>query len=215
MFKKILVPLDGSHLAEAALPAALSLSEKLNAQITLLHVIEQNAPEVVHNEPHLSRPEQADAYLENLAERSFPAKIKAKWHVHNTEVKNVTDSIVEHTDEFKPDLVIMCAHGRSGIRDMLFGRIAQQVVAKGSTPVLLLQPMTAQGKTFNLCTTIVFQSQKNWRKPIMQNCICYASFQHSALCVEKKLQPARFCLQQPMRFWISTKDGQKSIYKDI
>jgi nucleotide-binding universal stress UspA family protein len=44
----------------------------------------------------------------------------------------------------------MCAHGNSGIRDMLFGRIAQQVVAKGSTPLLLLQPMTSQQKPFKL-----------------------------------------------------------------
>ena len=44
----------------------------------------------------------------------------------------------------------MCAHGRSGIRDLLFGRIAQQVVAKGSTPLLLLQPMTSQQKSFKL-----------------------------------------------------------------
>lgn len=150
MFKKILLPLDGSHLAETALPATLSLSETLNAQITLLHVIEQNAPEAVHNEPHLSRPEEADAYLENLVKQSLPAKIKAKWHVHNTQVKNVTASIVEHTNEFKPDLIVMCAHGRGGIREMLFGGIAQQVVTKGATPVLLLQPMTSERKPFKL-----------------------------------------------------------------
>jgi nucleotide-binding universal stress UspA family protein len=150
MFKQILLPLDGSHLAETALPAALSLSEILNAQITLLHVIEQNAPEAVHNEPHLSRPEEADAYLENLVKQSLPAKIKAKWHVHNTGVKNVTASIVEHTAEFKPDLIVMCAHGRGGIREMLFGGIAQQVVTKGATPVLLLQPMTSERKPFKL-----------------------------------------------------------------
>jgi nucleotide-binding universal stress UspA family protein len=148
MFKQILLPLDGSHLAEAALPAALSLSEKLDAYITLLHVIELNAPEVVHNEPHLSRPEEAGAYLENLVQQSPTAQ--AKWHVHNTQVKNVTASIVEHVEEFKPDLIIMCAHGRSGIRDMLFGGIAQQVLAKGMTPLLLLQPMTSQRKSFKL-----------------------------------------------------------------
>lgn len=148
MFKQILLPLDGSHLAEAALPAALSLSEKLDAYITLLHVIELNAPEVVHNEPHLSRPEEAGAYLENLVQQS--PKAQAKWHVHNTQVKNVTASIVEHVEEFKPDLIIMCAHGRSGIRDMLFGGIAQQVLAKGMTPLLLLQPMTSQRKSFKL-----------------------------------------------------------------
>jgi nucleotide-binding universal stress UspA family protein len=149
MFKRILLPLDGSQLAEAVLPAAASLAEKLNAPVTLLHVIEQKAPEAVHHERHLTRPEEAEIYLKSLAKLSFPAGVKTKWHVHSTEVKDVTASIVEHAGEFEPDLIIMCAHGRSGIRDMLFGRIAQQVLAKGSTPLLLLQPMTSQRKAFN------------------------------------------------------------------
>lgn len=150
MFKNILVPLDGSHLAEAGLPAAASLAEKLNAPVTLLHVIEQNAPEAVHNERHLTRPEEAEAYLQDLVKQSFPAGVKANWHVHSAGVKDVTASIVEHIGEFSPGLIIMCAHGRSGIRDMLFGRIAQQVVAKDLTPLLLLQPMTSQRKPFTL-----------------------------------------------------------------
>jgi nucleotide-binding universal stress UspA family protein len=150
MFKSILVPLDGSHLAEAGLPAAASLAEKLNAPVTLLHVIEQNAPEAVHNERHLRQPQEAEAYLQGLAEQSFPAEAKVSWHVHTAQVTDVPASIVEHTGEFDPDLIIMCAHGRSGIRDVLFGSIAQQVVAKGSTPLLLLQPMISQPKPFKL-----------------------------------------------------------------
>jgi nucleotide-binding universal stress UspA family protein len=150
MINKILLPLDGSQLAEAGLPAATSLSEKLNAQITLLHVVEQNAPEAVHSERHLTRPEEAEAYLQDLVKESFPVGDKANWHVHSDQVKDVTASIVEHVNELKPDLIIMCAHGRSGIRDMLFGRIAQQVVAKGITPLLLLQPMTSQRNLFKL-----------------------------------------------------------------
>jgi nucleotide-binding universal stress UspA family protein len=150
MFKRILLPLDGSQLAEAGLPVAASLAEKLNAPVTLLHVIEQNAPEAVHNERHLTRPEEAEAYLQDLVRQSFPAGIKANWHVHSAGVKDVTASIVEHIGEFESSLIIMCAHGRSGIRDMLFGRIAQQVVAKDLTPLLLLQPMTSQQKPFTL-----------------------------------------------------------------
>jgi nucleotide-binding universal stress UspA family protein len=150
MFKSILIPLDGSHLAEAALPAAASLAQNLNAPVTLLHVIEQNAPEAVHHEHHLTRPEEAEAYLQDLVKQSFPAGTKADWHVHSSEVNDVPLSIVEHSGEFKPDLIIMCAHGRGGIRDMLFGRIALQVVAKGTTPLLLLQPMTSERKPFKL-----------------------------------------------------------------
>jgi nucleotide-binding universal stress UspA family protein len=140
MFTSILLPLDGSRLAETGLPAAVSLAEKLKTPVTLLHVIEQNAPEAVHNERHLTRPEEAEAYLQDLVKQFFPAGVKANWHVHSVEVKDVTASIVEHTGEFEPDLIIMCAHGRSGIRDMLFGRIAHQVVAKGSTPLLCFNP---------------------------------------------------------------------------
>ena len=155
MFNSILIPLDGSHLAEAALPAATSLTQTLHAPVTLLHVIEQNAPEAVHHEHHLTRPQEAEAYLENLVRQSFPAGAKADWHVHNSEVKDVASSIVEHSGEFKPDLIIMCAHGRGGIRDLLFGRIALQVVAKGTTPVLLLQPMTSEQKPFTLRRILV------------------------------------------------------------
>jgi nucleotide-binding universal stress UspA family protein len=150
MFKSILIPLDGSHLAEAGLPAAASLAEKLNAPVTLLHIIEQNAPEAVHHERHLTQPQEAESYLQDLAKQSFPAEIKVNWHVHTADIKDVPTSIVEHAGEFDPDLIVMCAHGRSGIRDMLFGRIAHQVVAKGSTPLLLLQPMTSQQKPFKL-----------------------------------------------------------------
>ncbi|MEW6406675.1 MAG: universal stress protein, partial [Chloroflexota bacterium] len=65
-------------------------------------------------------------------------------HVHTAEVRDVPASIVEHAmQEFKPDLIVMCAHGRSGFRDLIFGNIAQQVLAGGRTPVWLLQPQSA------------------------------------------------------------------------
>ncbi len=186
MFSKILVPLDGSHLAEAALPAAASLAEKLNAPVTLLHIIEQNAPEAVHNERHLTQPEEAEAYLQALAKDSFPAGVKANWHVHSAGVKDVTASIVEHTAEFEPDLVIMCAHGRSGIRDMLFGRIAQQVVAKGATPLLFLQPMTSYQKPFILRRILVpldSESVHDDGLPIAKNLAKAYNAELSLLCV--------------------------------
>src|SRR6266498_4002867 len=151
MFKNILIPLDGSHLAETELPAAASLAEKLNAPITLLHIIEQKAPEAVHHERHLTRPKEAEAYLEDLVKQSFPAGIKANWHVHTAAVKDVAASIVEHAlTEFQPDLIVMCTHGRSGVRELLYGSIAQQVVAQGMTPLLLVKPNVNAPSTFKL-----------------------------------------------------------------
>ncbi len=139
MFKNLLVPLDGSHLAEAALPAAHFLAETMQANVTLIHVIEKNAPEEVHGERHLTTPDQAMAYLESIS-AGFPERIKVNRHVHTEEVSDVARSIATHADEFAPDLIILCNHGRGGMRDWLAGSIAQQVIALGETPVLLIHP---------------------------------------------------------------------------
>jgi nucleotide-binding universal stress UspA family protein len=140
MFKHLLVPLDGSRLAEAALPAAAYLAESLGARVTLVHAIEQRAPQEVHGEHHLADPDEAEAYLQEVAGRAFPAGVPVDWHVHTTEVSDVADSLIEHTTELGPDLIVMCTHGRGGLRSWLWGSIAQQVIARGTTPVLLIQP---------------------------------------------------------------------------
>jgi nucleotide-binding universal stress UspA family protein len=142
MFKNLLIPLDGSHLAEAALPAAAYLAQKLGATVTLLHVIERAAPAEIHGERHLTTPDEARAYLDEVACRAFPAGLPVERHVHTSESTDVARSIVEHVGELKPDLIVMCTHGQGGLRDLLFGSIAQQVVALGTTPVLLIRPAT-------------------------------------------------------------------------
>jgi len=140
MFKCLLVPLDGSRLAESVLPTVAFIAQKLNASVTLIHVIEKDAPTEIHGERHLQSPAEAEQYLKNIAQSAFPPSIHIESHVHTSEVSNVSRSIVEHTDELAPDLIIMCSHGKSGFHDWLFGSIAQQVIATGNTPVLLIQP---------------------------------------------------------------------------
>ncbi len=141
MFKHILVPLDGSKLAEAALPAAASLAQTFKAPITLLHVIEQDAPAEVHRDRHLTDSAEAEAYLAGTARHAFPPKVKVDWHVHTAAVADVARSIVDHSaDEFQPDLIILASHGNGGTRDLFFGNIAQQVAAASGTPVLLIKP---------------------------------------------------------------------------
>lgn len=140
MFEHLLVPLDGSRLAEAALAAAAYLSRALGAQITLIHVIERGAPEEIHGEQHLTDPVQASAYLAEVAARAFSPSMRVEQHVHTAEVRDVARSIVEHADELGPDLVVMCTHGQGGLRTWLLGSIAQQVISLGVTPVLLIQP---------------------------------------------------------------------------
>ena len=150
MFNHILVPLDGSKLAEAAVPVAASLAQVLNAPVTLLHLIEQEAPHEIHKERHITDPDEASAYLQDVAKRGFPDGIKVDWHVHTTAIKDVANSIVEHAmTEFQPDLIVMCTHGHGGVRDLLYGSIAQQVVAQGLTPLLLIKPKADTSVIFN------------------------------------------------------------------
>ncbi len=146
MFKHLLVPLDGSRLAEAALSVAAYLADKLRASVTLVHIIERDAPEAVHGEHHLGAVEEADAYLHEVAGRSFPEAIRVECHVHSGEVADVAASIVAHQGELAPDLIVMSTHGHGGLRDIFLGNIAQQVVAHGAIPVLLVRPTNAEGQ---------------------------------------------------------------------
>ncbi len=80
-----------------------------------------------------------NAYLKEVAKRAFPTKVKVKTHVHTAAVSNVARSIVDHSAELKPDLIVICTHGRSGVHDLLYGTIAQQVVAMGTIPLLVIK----------------------------------------------------------------------------
>jgi len=155
MFKHILVPLDGSSLAESVLPIADYLARVLRAKITLIHIVEQDASPSVHGERHLTSVDEAEPYLEEVARRHFTSEVSVEFHVHAAAISDVARGIVEHQYELTTDLIIMCTHGRSGIRDLLFGRIAQQVVASGRTPVLLMGPQGAAAKKPFLCRTVL------------------------------------------------------------
>ncbi len=155
MFKHLLVPLDGSHLSETTLPVAAYLAQVLHASVMLIHIIEHNAPKEIHSERHLTNPEEAEAYLEDIAGRAFPPGVKVERHVHSSEVSKMALSIVEHTEELKYDLVIMCTHGKSGPRDWIYGSIAQQVIGMKKTPVFLIRPNAKEDRQEYHCRKIL------------------------------------------------------------
>ncbi len=140
MIKHILVPLDGSELAEAALPAARFLAGALGAKVTLVHVVEQDAPPTIHGERHLRTREEAEAYLTAVSRLAGPPGTVVTCHVHAAATGDVVQSIVAHKDELAPDLIVLCTHGRGGLRRIFVGSIAQMVAAAGPTPVLLIRP---------------------------------------------------------------------------
>jgi len=148
MFKHLLVPLDGSHLAEAVLPFVYEISRRFRSEITLLHIIEKDAPDTIHGNNHLQKPADAEQYLVNLKltiTHDVPSLTPGQvyTHVHSEEQSNLAQSIVGHCDEIMPDLILLTHHGETGLRDRTVGSVAQQVIGAGERPVLLIHPNPA------------------------------------------------------------------------
>ncbi|MFN2595399.1 MAG: universal stress protein [Actinomycetota bacterium] len=140
-FDHILVPLDGSRLAEDILGPASYFCLRLSARMTLLHVVEEYAPHTVHGERHLATSAEAAAYLDAIAAGLRSTGVIVDSHVHERSVGDVAAAIDTHAHEFDADLIAMCKHGRSGFRQKLVvGSIAQQILRAGGTPILLTMP---------------------------------------------------------------------------
>ena len=111
------------------LPLGASLARKLGSAVTLLHVIERDAPAAIHGDRHLTNAVEAEQYLEDLSRRYFGDTEEVELHVHTDVESNVARSIVDHARERASELVLLCTHGRGGLRHRLFGGIAQRVLA--------------------------------------------------------------------------------------
>ena len=154
MFRHLLVPLDGSKLAESSLVVASLLCQKLNAVATLIHIIEKEAPQEIHGERHLTDEEEACRYLDEIAQKYFKPDT-ATCHVHAEKVEDVAQSISEHSGELAPDLIVMCTHGKGGLRDFMVGSIAQQIIGLGKTPILLVNPQEDTGEPLQFTKFLV------------------------------------------------------------
>jgi nucleotide-binding universal stress UspA family protein len=154
-FTRILVPLDGSRLAEAIIPAASSLAEKLGARLLLLHALERGAPDAVHGEPHLGTAHEALRYLEQQGDELRRRGIAVESHVHQPPVEDVAVAIDAHAHELDADLIAMCAHGRSNLRSRLIGSIAERILRGGSIPIVLRTVRRPDLQHFNLRNLLV------------------------------------------------------------
>lgn len=145
VFSHLLVPLDGSRLAEAILSLTRALARRLGASVTLLHLIETKPPAQIHGQPHLAGAREAEAYLDGLAQELQSEGLQVDWHVHEVPEASVAQNITRHAMELGADLVMLCTHGSGGVRDLVFGSIAQQVIGCGPTPVLIVHPDITPG----------------------------------------------------------------------
>jgi nucleotide-binding universal stress UspA family protein len=154
VFRHLLVPLDGSGLAEAVLPPAAALAERLGASLTLLHVMERDAPATIHGERHLTDEGDAERYLAEVQRRLALGDRPVARHVHEAKEGDVALAIVQHAAELRVDLIVLCTHGRGGLRELVVGSIAQRVLQRGAAPIFLVHPAGGAPPPF-ACRTIL------------------------------------------------------------
>lgn len=138
MYKRLLVPLDGSYLAESALPYAEELAGSLGSEITLIHVSEAGDDKY----DHLYR-----LYMEKMVEatRQGAERCREKPGTKSIKVNSVdlighiAEQIVDYADNEKVSLIVMATHGQSGVRRWLLGNVATKVVMATERPVLLIR----------------------------------------------------------------------------
>jgi nucleotide-binding universal stress UspA family protein len=132
MFGKILVPLDGSILAELAIPYVRDLADQLKAEIYLLHVCPEEHQAYLH---------MHQIYLNVLAENlrkemQFSQGLKVRAEVITGDPDKV---IFEYIKEKNIDMVALTSHGTSGFKSLTMGSIADKVVRGAGVPILLIR----------------------------------------------------------------------------
>ena len=141
MFKKIMVPLDGSSFAEEALPYARGLAKCDSATILLARVDEPHEPPPGVFVPATAIPEvfhlSVEEYLEQQAARLTLADLAVQTIVLEGKV---SDALLKCARDENVDLIVMSTHGRTGLSRLLMGSVAEQVVHGAPCPVLLIRP---------------------------------------------------------------------------
>ena len=147
MFNHLLVPLDGSHLAEAALPPAQELASKFNSEITLVWVIQP--PHLIMTAANGSVYAQLLIEMRNQSEQDAHTYLRAHQgslqqqgyavHAQVTEGENVADALLQVASSLKIDTIVMSTHGRGGLSRWVFGSVADKVLRYADMPVLLIR----------------------------------------------------------------------------
>ena len=145
MFKRILVPIDGSATANLGLREAVRLAKNQKAQLCLLHVVDeffmtQAAEGLVYSD------QMFDALREGGRKYLSKAELAVRKHgirphtvLAETLTGGVAGVIVQQARKWKADLIVMGTHGRRGVRRVVMGSDAEQVLRTTPVPVLLFR----------------------------------------------------------------------------
>jgi nucleotide-binding universal stress UspA family protein len=140
---RVVVPLDGSPLAEEVLDPVRLLAVARGAELLLLRVVEPPVPLEVDGEGYLSLNKreaelaEAQRYLDSIAGRLRAGGVMV---TARAVVEQAVPTIVGTAADFRADLIAMATHGRGGLARFVLGSVATGVLHRASTPLLLVRP---------------------------------------------------------------------------
>jgi nucleotide-binding universal stress UspA family protein len=149
MLERILVCLDGSKLAEQILPYAMEAAVRLGSKLVLLQVIVVQTPPVVAAGAstyavkaagqQIEKDEtEAKAYLDDLAQP--PREMGLDVECVTQRGWQIGQTIIDYAEDHKVDLIAIATHGRSGLKRLVFGSVAESVLRGSGLPILLIKP---------------------------------------------------------------------------
>jgi nucleotide-binding universal stress UspA family protein len=141
MYKRVLVPLDGSEASESILPQVISVAKSSNAIVVLFqahetlepHVREVMGEDIAQKLDTVTR-EDTQAYLDKIAGDLAAQGIRSEIFLAKGKP---AEAIIQYAATHAIDLIIMATHGRSGISRWAFGSVAEKVLRQSPVPVLL------------------------------------------------------------------------------
>jgi len=142
VYRRILVPLDGSVRAEAILPHVEDLAQRFRAEVVLLLVVEPSTPRTVPQGTRLDidavneAAAEAERYLAELQARFQEQGVVARRLV---EYGRVVETIQTVAEREAADLIAMASHGRSGLTQVFYGSVAAGVLQRIDRPLLLIR----------------------------------------------------------------------------
>jgi nucleotide-binding universal stress UspA family protein len=145
MYRKILVPLDGSELAECVLPHVEALAKVPQVQeVVFVRVFEPfriPPSDYVVNDEEIARIEAenkaaAEKYLKELVEGVHLDGIQQRWEVLRG---RVAETLADYANKNNMDLIVIATHGRSGVSRWVWGSVADRVLRSSCVPVLMVR----------------------------------------------------------------------------
>ena len=157
-FKRILCPVDLSSFSLDALKLAVTLAETNDARLDVLHVIHNPFDEIYMSAITQTDPAMMEAYatepqkrakilrateehsevlLKQFCHDAIPSHVKVHYHVRRGDP---LENILDGAEDFLTDLIVLATHGRRGIKRLVIGSVAENVVRHAPCPVLTVKP---------------------------------------------------------------------------